>query len=619
MNNLIGKRFGQYEITALVGEGGMGTVYRARDSRLNRDVAVKVLSLDTAQSKQLLQRFIREANTVAGLDHPNIVNVYNVGIQDGVYYIVMRLLQGETLGSMIHRQRVLAPEQALRIVAQLTDALSYAHERHIIHRDIKPANIMLEANDRVTLMDFGIAKAPAAEKLTQVGQVIGTLEYMSPEQFAGESIDLRTDLYALGIVMYQMLSGGLPFSVQTLLATPDGRAYNTVPSPRQYNPRLSAEIEQVLLRCLARRPEHRYQSAAELVAAFRDAVVGASQTTLPPVNAIRSPAAIPTLKLVLPNGYEQPLRPGILHIGRTRENDLPLNDDQVSRHHAEIHCNAQGCVLVDMNSTNGTFLNGRQIQPRHAYPLAGGYQIRLGKRVILHVRPAPPLRPTPPPRPVIDAVNTTQKYHAGYTPLNIDTSAQTARPTTMLVHAVARLPNQKLAWGLVVLVIMAALGVWFGTPVIRKLDFVWYNFPFVALVGPIVYTALRRRWLTGIVHATLSFIGGLLLWQRVTYYSAEDYVPLLAACIISGGFMEIWLMLWPKIMGTPSGNQAWVYECAGLALMAMLGIALLYGIIDIQELSRWGQWIGSAILGAIGWFVGDMVHQYFILRQTQMA
>lgn len=620
MSNLVGKRFGQYELTALIGEGGMGAVYRAQDLRLNRDVAVKILPLDTAQSKQLLQRFIREANTVAGLDHPNIINVYNVGVEQGVYYIVMRLIQGETLGSVIHRHRTLPPERTLRILAQLTDALTYAHQRRIVHRDIKPANIMLESNDRVTLMDFGIAKAPAAEKLTRVGQVIGTLEYMSPEQYAGEAIDPRTDIYALGIVLYQMLTGHVPLTAQMLLALPDGQAYHNIPSPRQHNPQLPPEIEQVILRCLARSPNRRYQTAADLIAAFREAVVGSSYTTLPPANARTPPPRVSSataFKLILPNGYEFPLQPGVTHIGRTRENHLPINDDQVSRHHAEIHYDPQrGCVFVDRESTNGSFINGRQLEPHRAYPLVAGYQVRLGKRITLLVRPAPPLRSTQPPRTELaDTANTTQKDNDNDFAFDDPMPVESARPTVMLMRVVAGWSNRHLAIGLVALVIIAALAVWLGTPIVREIDFIWYNFPLVALIAPIIYMTVQRRWLAGGAHTVVSLIGGWLMWQQVEYYSANDYIPLFLASLISGGFIELWLYLLPKIKGMRSANQTWLVECGWLALMSMLGTALLYGIVDVQELTRWGQWIGSAILGGLGWFVGDMVHQYLVLRQ----
>ena len=245
----------------------MGVVYRAQDTKLHRDVALKVLPLDTAQNDELLKRFTREANAAAGLDHPNIIDIYNLDTQDGLYYIAMRYVEGETLSQLLQREGPLPLSRAADIVAQLADALDYAHARQIIHRDIKPANIMVGPSDRVTLMDFGIAKAPSKEKLTRVGQVMGTIEYMSPEQFQGKPVDARTDIYALGVILYQMLTGAVPFSSQALLSDPS--IFGAPPALRQYNEQIPPAVEQVVLRTLAKAPGARYQTATALSEALR--------------------------------------------------------------------------------------------------------------------------------------------------------------------------------------------------------------------------------------------------------------------------------------------------------------------------------------------------------------
>jgi serine/threonine protein kinase len=358
MMSLVGQQFGPYQVMDYIGGGGMGQVYRARNSRDGREVALKILSQSSNRADEMIKRFQREGNVIAQLRHPNIIDVYEMGFAEGQYYIAMRLIRGETLEARVQRVGRLAPETVLHIVRQLADALDYAHARAIIHRDIKPANIMLDRNDHVILMDFGIAKAPDAQKITFAGERMGTQGYMSPEQAAGRPVDKHTDIYALGMVIQEMLTGKAPYL---------GGMSAEIPPPAR----------PVIQRCCAFDPQQRYHAGAEV---FRALQRGLHQPTR------RAEPESGPLKLVLPSG-EYALTPGVHTIGRTRENDVVINDRQVSRHHAEIRTSPDGqSVLVDLDSTNGTFLNGHHLTPQMPCPLVANSHVRLGESVKLHVQ-----------------------------------------------------------------------------------------------------------------------------------------------------------------------------------------------------------------------------------------
>jgi eukaryotic-like serine/threonine-protein kinase len=273
--NLMGRTIGNYQIMEELGRGGMAVVYRAYQQSLNRYVAIKVLPPQFAFDREFVERFQREAKAAAGLRHPNIVVIHDVGQEDGIYYIVMEYLEGRTLKQVIEQGGPLPPKQVGRIVEQVAAALDYAHKRGFVHRDVKPANIFVGEGDRVTLTDFGIAKAGAeTQHLTRTGTLMGTPEYMSPEQAAGGTVDHRTDLYALGVVLYQMLVGRVPFRGTTPHAVLHAVIYEPPPPPRQINPNLPPAIEAVIVKAVAKRPEQRFQRGAEMVAALRTALAG---------------------------------------------------------------------------------------------------------------------------------------------------------------------------------------------------------------------------------------------------------------------------------------------------------------------------------------------------------
>ncbi len=269
---MIGKTLGNCQIMEELGRGGMAVVYKAYQPSLNRYVAVKVLPPQLGVDREFVERFQREARAAAGLRHPNIVVIHDVGHDEGVYYIVMEYLEGRTLKKVIDRESPMSPGRVQGIVEQVGKALDYAHRRGFIHRDVKPSNIFVGEGDRITLTDFGIAKAASeGQQLTREGILMGTPEYMSPEQASGGKVDHRTDLYALGVVLYQMVVGRTPFRGATPHATLHAVIYESPPPPRQVNPRVTPALESVVMKAVAKKPGDRFQSGAEMGSALNSA------------------------------------------------------------------------------------------------------------------------------------------------------------------------------------------------------------------------------------------------------------------------------------------------------------------------------------------------------------
>jgi serine/threonine-protein kinase len=254
----------RYEVGRLLGAGGMAEVFEGRDRLLARRVAIKVLQSQYARDPSFLLRFKREAQAAASLSHPNIVAVYDTGVQDGTHFIVMEFVAGRTLKDVIRADGPLYPDRAAEIATDVCAALAAAHARGLIHRDVKPGNVMLTADGTVKVMDFGIARATTSETITQTAAVVGTAQYISPEQAQGQTVDFRSDLYSLGCCLYEMLTGTVPFTG----ATPVAIAYRHVrerPIPlRVLNPDVPEALQAVCLKAMAKLADNRYQTAVEL-------------------------------------------------------------------------------------------------------------------------------------------------------------------------------------------------------------------------------------------------------------------------------------------------------------------------------------------------------------------
>ncbi len=275
MDTLLGTTLGgKYEIQAEIGRGGMGVVYRGFDVMLRRPVAIKVLPMEYTYDQQFVDRFRQEAITAAGLHHAGVVTIHDVGQQGSWYYIVMQYLNGVTLDQWLSNRGPMPIPMTAQVVRQIADALDYAHAAGIVHRDIKPSNIMIGPDGRATLMDFGLVRAGEGSKLTRSGMVVGTPEYMAPEQALGSAVDGRTDIYSLGVVIYRMLTGQVPFVRSTSMATAYAHVHEPPPPLRSLRPELPKSVEAVVLKAMAKRPEDRYQDGAHLMADFDLAATG---------------------------------------------------------------------------------------------------------------------------------------------------------------------------------------------------------------------------------------------------------------------------------------------------------------------------------------------------------
>ncbi len=253
----------RYEILEKIGTGGMSDVYKAKDGKLNRFVAVKVLKQEFAENANFVSKFRTEAQAAAGMMHPNIVNVYDVGEEGGTHYIVMELVEGITLKKYIEKKARLSIKETISIAIQVSMGIEAAHNNHIIHRDIKPQNIMISKEGKVKVTDFGIAKAVSSNTITS--NVMGSVHYTSPEQARGGFSDEKSDIYSLGITMFEMLTGRVPFNGETTVAIAIKHIQEPMPSPREYVAEIPISVEQIVFKCTQKSPDRRYQSMGELI------------------------------------------------------------------------------------------------------------------------------------------------------------------------------------------------------------------------------------------------------------------------------------------------------------------------------------------------------------------
>ena len=254
----------RYKIIKSIGEGGMANVYLAYDTILEREVAVKILRGDLAEDEKFVRRFQREANSASSLKHPNIVEVYDVGEDNGKYFIVMEYINGKTLKSLIKKRGVLTVEEVVDIMLQLTSAVSCAHDSYIIHRDIKPQNVMILEDGRVKITDFGIAMALNNNELTQTNSVMGSVHYLPPEQANGSGSTIKSDIYSLGILMFELLTGKLPFKGENAVEIAIKQMREPIPSVCEISPDIPQIVENVILKACAKNPKNRYDSAREM-------------------------------------------------------------------------------------------------------------------------------------------------------------------------------------------------------------------------------------------------------------------------------------------------------------------------------------------------------------------
>src|SRR5450755_2089947 len=287
---MTGETLGHYHILGKIGAGGMGEVYRARDSKLGREVALKVLPPDMARDPERLARFQREARAVAALNHPHIVTIYSVEELDGVHFLTMELVEGQSLDRRIS-ETGLPFDQIVEIASALADSLAAAHEKGIVHRDLKPANVMVTGDGRVKVLDFGLAKDVSAEKSgdatltsaghTQAGMVMGTPAYMSPEQISGRVLDHRTDIFSLGVLLHEMATGKRPFEGTSSAELVSSILRDTPPSVTDVRPDLPSDLARIVRRCLEKDPRHRLQTARDVNNEFRDLARQTSQKVTP--------------------------------------------------------------------------------------------------------------------------------------------------------------------------------------------------------------------------------------------------------------------------------------------------------------------------------------------------
>lgn len=266
MDSNIGRKLdGRYEITELIGVGGMADVYKATDIMENRTVAVKILKAEYSENEEFLRRFRNESKAIAVLSHPNIVKIYDVGFTDEIQFIVMEYIDGITLKELLEQQGVLRWKDALKFVVQILKALQHAHDKGIVHRDIKPQNIMLFPDGTIKVMDFGIARFSRIDGKTLSDKTIGSVHYISPEQAKGEMTDERSDIYSVGVMLYEMLTGRKPFDGENPVAIAVKHMQETPVPPREIMPSIPESLEEIVLHAMERSPARRYQSAAEMI------------------------------------------------------------------------------------------------------------------------------------------------------------------------------------------------------------------------------------------------------------------------------------------------------------------------------------------------------------------
>jgi serine/threonine protein kinase len=407
MDDLIGRTFGGYELKELVGTGGVASIYKGYDKRLARWVAIKVISIHSVGSDTevtMLARFRLEAQAIAALRHRNILTIYGYGEEEGWAYIIMEYVPGGSLKDRLDTGKPFSWEYALTIVIPVSQALAFAHDHNIIHRDIKPANILMPQDDWPLLADFGLAKMEQTTRpnLTMPGQVLGTMAYAAPEQIQEGQIDARVDIYSLGIVLYELLSGKLPFEGETAF---DFLMARLTESPRpilEVNPEVPAIFGPILAKALAQNPDGRYQTMVEFsqdLIEARHKLGRSSGVYIQEAKSQKETSAMSTselretkVSLKLTSGQLIPTnsKPELI-IGRAHKNIVPDVDlapyggaqAGVSRRHGKLTRKGEQWFVEDLDSVNGTFVNGVKLPPNQATLIHQDDKLRFGQIEVL--------------------------------------------------------------------------------------------------------------------------------------------------------------------------------------------------------------------------------------------
>jgi serine/threonine protein kinase len=430
MNELIGRQIDHYRIDALLGEGGMGAVYRAYDLNLARNVALKVMHHNFASQQEFRARFMQEAQSAARLNHRSIVDIHYFGMSQGSLYMVMAYIPGGSLNTHLkqlqEQGKIVQLREILIFLAQVADALGYAHREGVVHRDVKPSNVLVQPLDepdregepplRGVVTDFGLAKLLTGGLETRSDVLIGTYPYMSPEQCLHQTVDGRSDIYSLGVVLYQLVTGKLPLNIKSAIeAILVHQRHEMPPAPRVVCPALPVAIEEIINKAIAKKPEARFQTAEAVASALRGAAHNLSDEDVTQFESQGTAVSLSThLESRIPEsepsrlGSDLPLPPSgdqlviaqrdhtpraisltkmQLTIGRSNDNDIVLDHTDISRHHARLEQTPHGWQILDLGSTNGTYLEKIRLLAGVSEAFSIGKTVRIGPYFI-HLRQA---------------------------------------------------------------------------------------------------------------------------------------------------------------------------------------------------------------------------------------
>jgi serine/threonine protein kinase len=385
---LAGSSLGDFDVLAEIGRGGMSIVYKARQRILERDVALKILRDEYLHRATVKERFLEEARSLAGLDHPNIVKVFQIGESFAGPYFTMELIDGPSLARLI-KQGSVSISTALALMIPVAEGIHHVHERGIVHRDLKPSNILVRSSHRPVVMDFGLAKVTSKNvSLTEPGMIIGTPAFMAPEQAGGGwgAPGPHSDVYSLGAVLYALLAGRPPFQAGPFSEIVAQVTSAKPPTPlRQLRPEVPAQLERICMRCLNKQSVQRFASARELAQSLRScwATLARSRSRLAIVRASRAGFYLVSLK----SGQRIGLLDTLTILGRASECDVVLRHSEVSKRHCQVIIEDGKAYVEDLGSANGTFVNDRRVQ-RHRlkegdrlHVASQAFQVRVGDPV----------------------------------------------------------------------------------------------------------------------------------------------------------------------------------------------------------------------------------------------